>query len=129
MSEMLTETAMQCLDRALDAMNRAVGMTAEQGPAAAMEFIADFLNNSDGIDEAVANAAPDDWLTRWRVVKGSELDGATDPGDPRCHSSSPGEFAARWNSRTEEQQAQHLLWIQEDAEDAQRWRRGQGAAS
>ena len=63
-----TETLIRCLDRALEAMNRAVEMTTEHGPAVAMELIADFLNDTDGIDEAVANSTPIDWLTRWQVT-------------------------------------------------------------
>jgi hypothetical protein len=59
----------------------------------------------------------------------TDLDGATNVGDVRCHSATPGEFAARWNSRTEEQRAQHLAWIQEDADLAQRCRMAHGNLS
>jgi hypothetical protein len=66
-SKML-ETAMRCLDRALTAMNHAVELTRDHGPAVGMESIADFLNDTDGIDEEVADATPEDWLTRWQVT-------------------------------------------------------------
>lgn len=61
-------------------------------------------------------------LDHLRTALGT-LDDATDAGDPRCHSSTPGEFAARWNSRTDEERTAHLRWIQEDADVAQRCRR------
>lgn len=69
MSTDMTETALRLLDRALTAMNEAVAMTAEKGPAVAMEFIADFLNDGDAVDEEMAFALADDWLTRWMVAR------------------------------------------------------------
>ena len=63
------DSAMRCLDRALAAMNEAVELTTAQGPAVAMEYIADFLNNTDGLDEAVAEKTPDNWLTQWSVTR------------------------------------------------------------
>ncbi len=62
-------TAIRCLDGALKAMNEAVRMTAEQGPAVAIEYIADYLNDTDAVDWGVADSAPDDWLTRWKVER------------------------------------------------------------
>ena len=70
---MTTESLLRLLDRALGAMNEAVELTTAQGPAVAMEYIADYLNNTDAIDEDVADRTPDNWLTRWQV---SPVDGA-----------------------------------------------------
>lgn len=39
----------------------------------------------------------------------SNADGATTPGDPAAYASTPGEFAARWNARTEEERARWLV--------------------
>lgn len=49
-------------------MNDAVVMTETQGPAAAIEFIADYLNNSDAVDERTCSVASD-WLDRWTVTR------------------------------------------------------------
>lgn len=38
----------------------------------------------------------------------SRLDGATSPGDPAAYPGTPGEFAARWNERTEDERA---VWL------------------
>lgn len=57
----------RCLERALTTMNEAVGMTAEKGPAKAIEYVADFLNNTDAVDDEMAKTCPEDWLTRWKV--------------------------------------------------------------
>lgn len=65
----IDEAALRCLDRALNAMNRAIEITTAEGPDVAIEFIADFLNDTDGIDEDVADRTPDDWLTRWQVTR------------------------------------------------------------
>lgn len=64
-----TETFARCLEGALGAMNEAIRMTTEQGPAAAIEYIADYLIDTDGIDDKVAGNAPSDWLTRWSVSR------------------------------------------------------------
>jgi predicted ATPase len=71
-AESVLETYARCLERALDAMNRAVEITTAKGPAVAMEFIADFLNDTDGIDEDVADVTPDDWLSRWHVARAED---------------------------------------------------------
>jgi hypothetical protein len=68
-AERVAESALRCLERALDAMNHAVTLTRDLGPAVAMEYIADFLNDTDGIDEAVVDATPDNWLTQWQVAR------------------------------------------------------------
>lgn len=60
-------TVWRCLSDALRVMNEAVAMTADQGPAKAIEYVADFLNDTDGIDVEMAKACPADWLTRWNV--------------------------------------------------------------
>lgn len=52
----------------------------------------------------------------------SDLDGATDVGDPRCYSSTPGEFAARWNGWSEERRAAFLRLMVQNAEIAERVR-------
>lgn len=49
----------------------------------------------------------------------SDLDGATDPGSPATMPATPGEFAARWNSKTEEQRAAFLQAMQEASDRAQ----------
>lgn len=59
----------RCLGRALDAMNHAVQMTADDGPAKAVEYVADFLNDTDSIDPDIADTTPQDWLTRWTVKR------------------------------------------------------------
>lgn len=66
-SESFAEVAARVLDKALGAMNEAVRITSEEGPAAGMEYIADYLSNTDGVDEAIADALPDNWLTKWTV--------------------------------------------------------------
>jgi hypothetical protein len=66
-ADRLAETAIRCLDRALAAMNQAVEITTADGPAKGIEHIANFLNNTDGLDDDVADRTPDDWLTRWTV--------------------------------------------------------------
>lgn len=71
----LGDTALRLLDNALDAMNHAIELTRDDGPAAAMEYIADFLNNTDSVDEEIADATPENWLTRWTVA--AQADGAT----------------------------------------------------
>lgn len=50
MSDFLA-TTLRCLSGALNAMNTAVLMTVEHGPAKAMEYIADYLNETDAVDE------------------------------------------------------------------------------
>lgn len=62
-------TVLKLLDNALGAMNHAVRITVEQGPAEAMEYIADYLNDTDGVDEEVEDEVPDNWLTQWKVTK------------------------------------------------------------
>lgn len=42
---------------------------------------------------------------------GTELDGATSPGEAYAESANAGEFAARWNAATEEQREKALLGI------------------
>lgn len=50
-------------------MNRAVEITTTEGPVQGIEYVADYLNNTDGVDEAIADSTPDDWLTRWTVAR------------------------------------------------------------
>lgn len=64
-----TEVALDLLGKALGAMNEAIEITWKQGPAEAMEFIADYLNNTDAIDEKIADECPEDWLDRWKVER------------------------------------------------------------
>lgn len=68
MSDFLA-TTLRCLSGALNAMNTAVLMTVEHGPAKAMEYIADYLNETDAVDEDSADVIPSDWLTRWKVMR------------------------------------------------------------
>lgn len=56
----------------------------------------------------------------------TDLDGATEPGDPAAMSSTPGEFAARWNAGTEEQREKFMHHLAENDALAQRWRRCHG---
>ena len=48
----------------------------------------------------------------------SELDGATDPGDPAVATVDPGQFAARWNMVDEEQRRRWLQAIRVASEKA-----------
>lgn len=73
-----TDTALRLLDSALGAMNHAVALTAEHGPGDAMEFIADYLNDTDGIDNELADNTPEDWLTRWQVTRVYDFTKETD---------------------------------------------------
>lgn len=50
----------------LDIMNTACQVTAELGPSAGMEFIADYLNNTDGASE---ERVPSDWLSKWGAYR------------------------------------------------------------
>lgn len=50
----------------------------------------------------------------------SDLNDATNPGDLRAWPSTPGEFAARWNSQTEEWRQGALARIRENADAATR---------
>lgn len=65
MSEDFAATLVHLLDNALHAMNQAVSITAEQGPAAGVEWIADFLNDTDAVDDDIASQLPLNWLTQW----------------------------------------------------------------
>lgn len=64
----LLAMSMGLLNRAIHRMNEAVVMTTSFGPAHAMEYIADYLNETDSIDEGMADV-PHDWLTRWTVSR------------------------------------------------------------
>jgi hypothetical protein len=66
------DTVARIMQRHGDTMNQAILITSERGPAAAMEFIADYLSNTDAVDEEMADALPDDWLTRWVVGRHAE---------------------------------------------------------
>lgn len=72
MSEVTTshpsEAVWRCLEGALGAMNEAIAICTVSGPAVAIEHIADYLNNTDGIDEEIVDSTPDNWLTKWTVV-------------------------------------------------------------
>lgn len=57
----------RCLERSLDAMNEAIRLTSTQGPVVGMEYIADFLNGTDGCDPELADSLPEDWLGRWTI--------------------------------------------------------------
>lgn len=50
----------------------------------------------------------------------SELDGATTPGHEGAWVSGPGQFAARWNRATEDERADRVRRMQEDASIALR---------
>jgi hypothetical protein len=64
-AETYVATLGHLLEDALNAMNQAVSITAERGPTAAIESIADYLNDTDAVDETIADRLPADWLTRW----------------------------------------------------------------
>lgn len=64
----INESVLRCLEGALKAMNDAVLMTVEFGPVKAMEYIADYLNETDSADQDQADIIPADWLTRWTVT-------------------------------------------------------------
>ncbi len=50
---------------------------------------------------------------------GSDLEGATTEGDPRCYANTPGEFAARWNSWDENRRMDFLRFVQQASDKAQ----------
>jgi hypothetical protein len=52
------------------------------------------------------------------VWQAARMDGATDVGNPACYAGNPGEFAARWNARTEDERA---AWLAAINEAFQRW--------
>lgn len=54
---------------------------------------------------------------RLPLFDSSRLEGATEPGDPATIPS-PGEFAARWNAKTEEQRADFLRAMHEASDKA-----------
>lgn len=70
----INASVMRCLDGALKAMNTAVLMTVEHGPAKAMEYIADYLNETDAVDQDSADIIPSDWLTKWSAVLRDDLE-------------------------------------------------------
>ena len=51
-------------------------------------------------------------------MAGTDLDGATEPGDPSCQASDAGEFAARWNALTEDERNFVVRAIHEASEKA-----------
>ena len=50
----------------------------------------------------------------------SDLDGATECGEPNTYPSDPGQFAARWNSWTEERRTE---WLHSSIRNSQAWER------
>jgi hypothetical protein len=48
----------------------------------------------------------------------TDLSGATEPGDRAAYASNPGEFAARWNARSEDERS---AWLSAINEAFQRW--------
>ena len=72
-------SVVRCLERALQAMNEAVAMTAVDGPVVAIAYIAEFLDMTDGVDERLAADHPTDWLSRWAVIQMSPIDGSGTP--------------------------------------------------
>jgi hypothetical protein len=64
----LEYTALELLGDALGAMNHAIELTRDEGPAVAMEYIADYLNDTDAADEEICDSIPENWLTRWTVT-------------------------------------------------------------
>jgi hypothetical protein len=55
------------LNDALQTMADSIRVTTELGPTAGMEFIADYLNNTDAFDDDDP-PTPEDWLTKWGPV-------------------------------------------------------------
>jgi hypothetical protein len=61
-------TADEAFDNMLSALNGAIKVTADLGPDHAMLFLAEYLNNIDGVEPKIAESLPDDWLSRWSVT-------------------------------------------------------------
>jgi hypothetical protein len=61
--------------------------------------------HTDGLDEQIDNA-----------IRGVKLDGATEYGVEAAYPSTPGEFAYRWNSWSDERRAAFLAHITEASE-------------
>lgn len=56
------------LDSSLEAMNNAIALHRDDGPLAAIAFIADYLSMVDAVDPEIEATLSDDWLTRWAVL-------------------------------------------------------------